>query len=63
MKIEGCTLRVNSHSSGVEVFIVNEEQGVNTVLHLPLGMNVDPNEPLEFVPALAAVTASNDVIG
>ena len=50
MRIENCTLRVNKSSSATEVFITSET-GVNTVLYLPPDAQVNPAEPLEFVPA------------
>ena len=50
MKIENCTLRVNKSASATEVFITSQS-GINTVLYLPPNTDIDPDQPLEFVPA------------
>jgi hypothetical protein len=50
MRIENCTIRVNKDAARTEVFISNQA-GVNTVLYLPPGTEIDPMQPLEFIPA------------
>lgn len=58
MKIENCTIRVNKHSAATEVF-VSTEAGVNTAFYLPPGIEVDPAEPIEFIPAPLPVAKEN----
>jgi hypothetical protein len=50
MRVENCTIRVNKHSSATEVFISNNA-GINTSFYLPPDADVDPTQPLEFIPA------------
>jgi hypothetical protein len=50
MRIENCTIRVNKDASRTEVFVMNNA-GVNTSFYLPPNTDVDPTQPLEFIPA------------
>lgn len=50
MRIENCTIRVNSNSAATEVFVSNNS-GVNTTFYLPPNTDIDPAQPIEFIPA------------
>jgi len=55
MRIKNCTLRVNNSALATDVFITSQS-GINTVLYLPPNTDVDPTQPLVFIPAPPPVT-------